>query len=119
MRNMLSSFVMQKQEKTFTAFCNYLVSEMEGLEEKDFQTFRSDTVKLLSSIQSKAEECCRQPQQPEQWTLLGSSSATSTSVPQIFQPLQEPALPPRKYILIISNIKIPASQAIHLFSRAK
>ena len=42
---MLSSFLGQKQKTTQTAFCNYLASEVEGLEEKDFQTFRNKAVK--------------------------------------------------------------------------
>ena len=55
---MLSSFIGQKQvTTTHTAFCNYLALEVEGLEEKDFQTFRNKAVKLHSTIQSKAEEC--------------------------------------------------------------
>ena len=57
MKTMLSSFLRQKQETTPTAFCNYLPSEVEGSDEKDFQTFRREAaVKLLSSIQSRAEE---------------------------------------------------------------
>ena len=96
--NHLSSFLGQKQETTHTAFCNNLVWEMEGLEEKEFQTFRNEAVKLLISIQSRAEELGRQPQQPQQQTLL-NSSATSTFVPQTFQPPQQPA---------------PATRGIHL-----
>ena len=49
--------------------CNYLHSETENLEERDFLTFRNETVKLLSEIQYKAEEHKRQvktsPQLPE------------------------------------------------------
>ena len=56
MKTMLSSFLRQKQETTPTAFCKYVPSEVEGLDEKDFQTFRREAVKLLSSIQSRAEE---------------------------------------------------------------
>ena len=57
MRTMLSSFLGQKQETTTcTAFCNYLASDMEGFVEKDFHTLRNKAVKLLSSIQSRAEE---------------------------------------------------------------
>ena len=82
MVTMLSSFLGQKQETTTcAAFCNYLSSEVEGLEEKDFQTFKNKAVKLLSNIQSRAEECGRQPQQQ---TLSRSSSATSTYVPRKF-----------------------------------
>ena len=55
---MLSSSFGQKQEiTTCTGFCNYMVSAVEGLDERDFQTFRNEAVKLLSNIQSKAEEC--------------------------------------------------------------
>ena len=38
MSAMLSLFLVQKQETTHTAFCNYLALEVEGLEGKDFQT---------------------------------------------------------------------------------
>ena len=41
-------------------FCNYLHSEIEHLDERDFLTFRNETVKLLSEIQYKAEERKRQ-----------------------------------------------------------
>ena len=78
MRSMLSSFLGQKQETTCTAFCNYLASEVEVLEEKDFQTFRNEAVKLLSNIHSKAEERGCQPQKPQQQILSCSSSAAST-----------------------------------------
>ena len=56
MKIMLSSFLGPRQETTRTAFCNYLPSEMEDLEDIDFQTCRNEAVKLLSSIQSRAEE---------------------------------------------------------------
>ena len=67
MRSMLTSLLRQKQETTTcTAFCNYLASEVEGLEEKDFQTFRNKAVMLLSNIQSRVEEHGHQVQQPQQ-----------------------------------------------------
>ena len=78
----------QKQDTTTcTVFCKYLASEVEGLEEKDFQTFRN--------IQSKAKE---RGHQPQQHTFSQSSSATSTFVPQTFQQPQQPAPVERKYI---------------------
>ena len=52
-----------------SAFCNYLALEAEGLEEKDFQSFRNEAVKLFSSIQSSAEQHGRQSQQSQQQTL--------------------------------------------------
>ena len=66
-------------DNSLTAFCNYLASEVEGSEEKDFQTFRNEAAKLLSNIQSKAEERGHPPQQ--QQTLSRSSSAASTFEP--------------------------------------
>ena len=85
MRSMLSSFLGQKQGTTRTALCNFLMSEVEGLEEKDFQTFRNQAVKLLSNIQSKTEEHGHQLQQRQQQTLSRNSNAASTFVPQTFQ----------------------------------
>ena len=78
MRDMLPSFPRQKQEtRTCTAFCNYLASEVKGVEEKDFHTFRNKAVEVLSNIQSKTEEYGGQTQHPEQQTLSCSSSATT------------------------------------------
>ena len=101
MRTILSSFLRQKQETTKTAFCNYLASEVEALGDKDFQTFRNEAVKLISSIQSRAEERGSQPQQPQQQTLSQSSSAISTFVPQTFHQSQQPAPSTREYIVTI------------------
>ena len=72
MKTMLSSFVGPGQETTRTAFCIYLASEVEALENRDFQTSRNKAVKLLSSIQSKADERRHQPQQPQEQTVLGA-----------------------------------------------
>ena len=55
MKMMLSSFLGPRQETTGTAFCNYLASEVAALEDKDFLTFKNEAVKLLHSIQSRAE----------------------------------------------------------------
>ena len=44
MKTMLSSLLGPKQETTITAFCNYLASEVEALEDRDFQTFRNNAV---------------------------------------------------------------------------
>ena len=60
---MISTFLSARQDPTPSprqSFCNYLHSEIEHLEERDFLTFRNDTVKLLSEIQYKAEEHNRQ-----------------------------------------------------------
>ena len=85
---------------------------MEGLEEKDFQTFRNEAVKLLSNIQCKADEQGHQPQQPQQQTLSQSLSKTSIFVPQTFQQLQQPAPAAKEYILTIPETQMPASHVI-------
>ena len=106
MKTILSSVLRQKQETTHPTFCNYLASEVEGIEDKDLQTFRNEAVKLLSSIQNRAEEQGRQPQQPQQQTLSQNSSATSTFVPQ------QPTPAARECILTITETQMPASQVI-------
>ena len=59
------------------SFCNYLHSEIEHLEERDFLTFRNDTVKLLSEIQYKAKECKRQ--------VISSQQVTTYQLPEALQ----------------------------------
>ena len=59
MMSMISTFLGAHQDPSPSPqqlFCNYLHSEIEHLEERDFLTFRNETVKLLSEIQYKAEE---------------------------------------------------------------
>ena len=59
MRLMLSTFLGEHRDSTPSprqSFCNYLHSEIEHLEERDFLTFKNETVKPLSEIQYKAEE---------------------------------------------------------------
>ena len=63
MRSIISTFLGACQDPTTSLrqlFCNYLHSEIEHLEERDFLTFSNETVKLLSEIQYKAEEHKRQ-----------------------------------------------------------
>ena len=63
MRSMISIFLGAHQDSTPSPrqlFCNYLHSEIEYLAERDFLTFKNETVKLLSEIQYKAKECKRQ-----------------------------------------------------------
>ena len=53
MRSMISTFLGACQDPTpgpRQSFCNYLHSEIEHLEERDFLTFRNETVKLLCEI---------------------------------------------------------------------
>ena len=56
MRSMISTFLGARQNPTPSprqSFCNYLHSEIENLEERDFLTFRNDTVKLLSEYSTR------------------------------------------------------------------
>ena len=88
-KTMLSSFLGPRQEITKNSLLQlYLASEVEALEDRDFQKCRNEAVKLLSGIQSRKEERSPQSQLPQQQTPR-SSSATSTFVPQTFQ--QQPA----------------------------
>ena len=113
MRSMLSSLRWQKhQTTTCTVFCNYLALEV--LEEKDFQTFKNEAVKLLSNIQSKAEECGRQPQQPQQQKLSQRIVSKTFQQPQQRIHLNHPrdpqarsSNPLREYILTIPETLKP------------
>ena len=84
---------------------------VEGLEEKDFQTFRNQVVKLLSNIKSRVEQCGHQPQQPQQQTLSQSSSATSTFVPHTFKATAANTTT-REYIFTIPETYMPSSHVI-------
>ena len=105
MKTMLSSFLPPRQE-TRTAFCTYMASQVEALEDREFQTFGNKAVK------SRTDERSYQPQQPQQQTLSRSSSATSTFVPQTFQPPRQDASAAREYILTMPETQIPTSQVI-------
>ena len=89
MRSMISTFLGARQDPTPSprqSFCNYLHSEIENLEERDFLTFRNETVKLLSEIQYKAEEHKRQ--------VTKSQEVTTFQLPEASQ-----ATAGREYIL--------------------
>ena len=76
MRSMISNFLGACQDSTPNprqSFCNYLYSKIAHLEERDFLTFRNETVKRLSGIQYKAEECKRQ--------VIASQQVTRFQVP--------------------------------------
>ena len=81
-------------------------------EDRDFQTFINKAVKLLTSIQSKAEDRGHQPQQSQQHTLSRSSSAASTFVTHTFEQPQESTPAAREYIITIPETQMPARQAI-------
>ena len=79
---MISSFLGAHHDPTPSprqSFCNYLHSEIEHLEERDFLTFRNETVKLLSEIQYKAEELKRQVTTSQQVTTFQLPEATQAT----------------------------------------
>ena len=79
---MISTFLGACQDPTPSprqSFCNYLYSEIEHLEERDFLTFRNETVKLLSEIQYKAEEHKRQVTTSQQVTTFRLPEATQVT----------------------------------------
>ena len=103
MRLMISTFLGACQDPTPSprqSFCNYLHSEIEHLEERDFLTFRNETVKLLSEIQYKAEECKRH--------VTKSQEVTTYQLPEVSQ-----ATAVHEFILTILEIEavsIPVMQ---------
>ena len=103
LRSMISTFLGARQDPTPSprqSFCNYLNSEIENLEERDFLTFRNETVKLLSEIQYKAEERRRQ--------VTKSQEVTTFQLPEASE-----ATAGREYILTIPEtqpVSIPVVQ---------
>ena len=82
MRSIISTFLGARQDPTPSprqSFCNYLHSEIEHLEERDFLTFRNETVKLLSEIQYKAKESKRQVTTSQQVTTFQLPEATQST----------------------------------------
>ena len=78
MKPMMSTFLSARQDPTpgpRQSFCTYLHSEIEYLEERDFLTFRNETVKLLNEY--KAEERKRQ--------IITSQQVTTFQVPEATQ----------------------------------
>ena len=74
--------------------------EIEHLEERDFLTFRNETVKLLSEVQYKAKECKRQ--------VTTTQQVTTFQVPEVTQ-----ATAGREYVLTIpdtQSVSIPVVQ---------
>ena len=100
---MISTFLGARQVATPSprqSFCNYLHSEIEHLEERDFLTFRNETVKLLSEIQYKAEERKRQ--------ITKSQKVTTYQLPEASQ-----STAGREYVLTIPEtqpVSIPVVQ---------
>ena len=80
-------------------FCNYLYSEIEYLDEGDFLIFKNETVKLLSGIQHKAEECKRH--------VTTTQQVTKFQLPEATQPTAGGG-----YILTIPDIQQVSTTAV-------
>ena len=90
---MISTLLGARQDPTPSSrqsFCNYLHSEIEHMEERDFLTFRNEKVKRLSEIQYNAEERKRQ--------VTTSQQVTTFQLPESTQ-----ATAGREYILTIPD----------------
>ena len=82
MRSMISTFLGAHYHPTQSPqqwFYNYLHSEIEHLEERDFLTFRNETAKLLSEIQYKAEERKRQVTKSQEVTTYQLPEASQST----------------------------------------
>ena len=98
MKTMLSSFFGPRQETTRIVFCNYLASELEALEDRDFQTFK-DKTETFKQHPEQGRGRSHQHQQPQQPKHSRIYSAISTYMPQTFQQPQQPAPAATEYIL--------------------
>ena len=120
---MLSTFLRACQDPTPSprqSFCNYLHSEIANLEERDFLTFRNETMKLLSKIQYKAEERKRQVTKSREVTtfqLPEASQATAgheyiLTIPET-QPVSIPVVQPTQTatgepVTVIAKVQQPS-----------
>ena len=119
---MISTFLGARQDPTPSprqSFCNYLHSEIEHLEERDFLTFRNETVKLLSEIQYKAKDHKRQvtnSQEVSTYQLPQASRATARyeymlTIPET-QPVSIPVVQPTQIatgepVTVIAKVQQP------------
>ena len=102
---MISTFLGAHQDPTPSpqqSFCNYLHSEIEHLEERDFLIFRNETVKLLSEIQAKKYKATERRQ------VTKSQEVTTYQLPEASQ-----STAGREYVLTILEtqpVSIPVVQ---------
>ena len=120
---MISTFLGACQDPTPSprqSFCNYLHSEIEHLEERDFLTFRNEIVKLLSEIQYKAEERKRQVTKSQEVTTYQLPEASQSTagreyiltVPET-QPVSIPFVQPQQTttgrpVTVIAKVQQPS-----------
>ena len=123
MKSMICTFLGARQDPTPSPghlFYNYLHSEIEHLEERDFLNFRNETVKLLSEIQYKAKECKRQvttSQEVITYQLPEASQSTAgwkyvLTIPET-QPVSIPVVQPQQTttgqpVTVIAKVQQPS-----------
>ena len=108
MRSMISTFLGARQDPTPNprqSVYNYLHSEIEHLQERDFLTFKNETVKLLSEIQYKAEERKRRVTQ--------SQEVTTYQLPEASQATAGP-----EYIITIPETQLVSITVVQLTQTA-
>ena len=120
MRSFISTFPGARQDPTPSkrqSFCNYLHCEIEHMEERDFLTFRNETVKLLSETQYKAEERKRQVTTSQQVTTFQLPEATQATAGHEYildsQPVSIPVVQPTQIATtqpatVIAKVKQPS-----------
>ena len=128
---MISTFLGARQDHTPSSrqsFCNYCHSEIEHLEERDFLTFRNDTVKLLSEIQYKAEEHKRQITTSQEVTKYPLTEASQSTAGREYaltildiQQVSIPVLQPQQTttgqsVTVIAKVQQPSGQHHHQHS---
>ena len=106
MRLMISTFLGACQDPTPSPrqlFCNYLHSEIEHLKERDFLTFRNESVKLLSEIQYSVKERKRQVTKSQEVTTYQLPEASQSTAGQEYiltipetQPVSIPVVQPQQ-----------------------
>ena len=120
---MISTFLGASQDPTPSprqSLCNYLHSEIEHLKERDFLTFRNETVKLLSEIQYKAKERKRQVTKSKEVTTYQLPEALQSTagweyiltIPEI-QPVSIPVVLPQhtttgQPVTVIAKVQQPS-----------
>ena len=127
MRSMISTFLGAHQDPTPSprqSFCNYLHSEIEHLEERDFLTLRNETVKLLSEIQYKAKEHKRQVTTSQQVTTFQLPETTQATAGHEYiltipdtQPVSIPVVQPTQTATtqpatVIAKVQLPSRPSL-------
>ena len=127
MRSMISTFLGAHQDPTPSPrqpFCNYVHSEIEHLEERDFLTLRNETAKLLSEIQYKAKEHKRQVTTSQQVTTFQLPETTQATAGHEYiltipdtQPVSIPVVQPTQTATtqpatVIAKVQLPSRPSL-------